>query len=190
MHTERKLDVTALLKDDHSEVKALFKEFHRSHSDQEKGVLAQEICEMLTVHSTCEEELVYPAARDALNEDDQELVNEAAIEHATAKDLIGQVEAMAPGDQMFDATVKVLGDYVAHHIKEEEGELFPKIRKTDLDLDDLGRIVLRRKEQLTRELATHATHSARPKAAEQRTRDDGSGDSRKGGTRRAAERSR
>src|SRR4029434_7007351 len=125
---ESSQDVIALLKKDHADVKRLFKQFEKSESAKEKNALATRICEMLTVHSTCEDEFLYPAARHVFDDVDQELVNEATVEHATARDLIGQIEAMTAGDEMFDATVKVLGEYINHHVEEEEGEIFPRLR--------------------------------------------------------------
>ena len=90
--------------------------------------MAEQICQMLTVHATIEEELFYPAAREALGED-ADLVDEADIEHASAKELIAQIEGSSPEDDHFDARVKVLGEYIDHHVKEEEGEMFPRQRK-------------------------------------------------------------
>jgi hemerythrin superfamily protein len=145
---QRAQDVIAVLMDDHAQVKKLFNEFEGSNSEAKKETLAQQICEMLTVHATCEEEIVYPAAHAAFQGDDVDLVNEAAVEHATAKDLIAQIQTMGASDEMFDPTVKVLSEYITHHVLEEEGEMFPKLRKTDLDLDDLGRQILRRKVEL------------------------------------------
>ena len=141
-------DVITLLKKDHQEVKKLFKQFEQSEKSNEKNKLATEICHMLTVHATCEEELVYPAARDAFDEEDQKLVSEAAIEHATAKDLIAKIEAMTSSDDDFEPTVKVLSEYINHHVEEEEGEMFPRMKESDLDLGDLGRRVAERKDEL------------------------------------------
>jgi hemerythrin superfamily protein len=141
-------DVIALLKKDHADVKKLFKQFEKSESAKEKNALAIQICEMLTVHSICEEEFLYPAARNEFDDMDQDLVNEAAVEHRTAKDLIGQIEVMNADDEMFDATVKVLGEYINHHVEEEEGDIFPRLRSTDLDLKELGQQIAERKEQL------------------------------------------
>jgi hemerythrin-like domain-containing protein len=142
-------DVIALLKKDHADVKRLFKQFERSESAKEKNALAARICEMLTVHSTCEDEFLYPAARHEFDDVDRELVNEASVGHATAKDLIGQLEMMSAGDERFAATMQVLGEYVNHHVEEEEGEIFPRLRTSDLDLKELGQQFTERKEQLT-----------------------------------------
>lgn len=109
--------------------------------------MATEICEKLTAHATVEEELLYPAAREVLD-DDEDLVDEALVEHATAKALMAQILDETPDDRFYDAKVKVLGEYITHHVKEEEGEMFPRIRKTDLDLNTLGMAIADRKEEL------------------------------------------
>jgi hemerythrin superfamily protein len=107
---------------------------------------------MLTAHATAEEELFYPRAREVLG-DDEDLVDEADVEHASAKELIAQIEAGSPDDPLYDAKVKVLGEYIDHHVKEEEGEMFPKIRKSDLDLDAIGEEIAARKAELTGQAA-------------------------------------
>jgi hemerythrin superfamily protein len=103
------------------------------------------------VHATTEEEIFYPAAREAVDDDD--LLDEAEVEHASAKDLIAQIEAGSPSDPLYDAKVKVLGEYVRHHVKEEEGELFPKVKKAKVDLAELGLAIVARKEELLPEVA-------------------------------------
>jgi hemerythrin-like domain-containing protein len=152
-------DAVKLLVTDHKEVKALFKAYEKLVKDQangdEKQAIAHKICTLLTVHATIEEEIFYPAARDALPEAD--LVDEATVEHATAKDLIAQIESMSPGDDLYDAKVKVLNEYIDHHVKEEETELFPKVQKTKVDLDELGSELSSRKEELLAELGEDAT---------------------------------
>lgn len=144
-------DAIDLLMADHREVKTLFKEYDklvRAEADAgEKQVVAAQICVMLTAHATAEEELFYPRAREVLGDDD-DLVDEADVEHASAKELIAQIEASSPDDDHYDAKVKVLGEYIDHHVKEEEGEMFPKLRKTDLDLDAIGEELAARKAEL------------------------------------------
>jgi hemerythrin-like domain-containing protein len=130
-------------------VEQLFERFEDA-SEREKKQIAQQVCAMLTVHAQIEEELVYPAAKQALEEDDRELVDEANVEHASAKDLIAQIER-GESDELFDAKVKVLGEYIKHHVKEEEGELFPKLKQTDLDLNALGARLASRKAELAGE---------------------------------------
>lgn len=104
----------------------------------------------ITAHATVEEELFYPAARDVLPEDD--LVDEPTVEHACAKELIAQIEGMEPSDELYDAKVKVLGEYIDHHVKEEEEEMFPKIRKSGIDLKELGDQLKARKDELLAQL--------------------------------------
>ncbi|KQV88023.1 hemerythrin domain-containing protein [Pelomonas sp. Root1237] len=144
-------DAIDLLTADHREVKSLFRAYDKlvkADGDAgEKQAIALQICVMLTAHATAEEELFYPAARDVLG-DDADLIDEADIEHASAKELIAQIEAGSPDDDHYDAKVKVLGEYIDHHVKEEEGEMFPKIRKSDLDLDTLGEAIAGRKAEL------------------------------------------
>ena len=137
-----------LLKEQHDKVKKAFKEFEKlDREDTEKQQqLVQSVCEDLKVHTTLEEELFYPAAREAI--DDEDILNEAQVEHETAKMLIEQLENMGPDDPNFHATFTVLGEYVMHHVKEEEGEMFPEVRKTDLDLEELGARMRSRMEEL------------------------------------------
>jgi hemerythrin superfamily protein len=154
-------DAIELLTTDHKEVKALFKQYDKlvesDGSEEEKQALADEICQMLTVHATLEEELFYPAAREALGED-EDLVDEADIEHASAKELIAQIEGSSPDDDHFDARVKVLGEYIDHHVKEEEGEMFPKAKKGGLDVAELGTQLAQRKQELITALSEEPAH--------------------------------
>jgi len=129
-------------------VKQWFEEFDRTDDDAKKQELAQRICNALTVHATIEEEIFYPAAYDALDQDGDDLLDEATVEHASAKALIAEIEAMKVGQPLFDAKVKVLGEYIDHHVKEEEGELFPECRDAEMDLVALGKALAERKEQL------------------------------------------
>ena len=92
------------------------------------------------------EEIFYPVVREAIDDDD--LMNEAVVEHTTAKDLIAQIQSMRVSDPMYDAVVKVLGEYINHHVEEEQDEIFPKARKSKLDLEEIGREMAERKEVL------------------------------------------
>lgn len=151
MPTTAKTDAIKLLMQDHKAVKGLFDDYKKLVEKEADGTdrqaLASRICTMLTVHATIEEELFYPLAREALA-DEADLIDEATVEHATAKDLIAQIEAASPDESLYDAKVTVLGEYIQHHVKEEEGEIFPKLKKTELDLGLLGTEMARRKEQL------------------------------------------
>jgi hemerythrin superfamily protein len=151
---EASLDAIKLLTADHREVKALFQQYQElvdaDADDEEKHPIAQQICLMLTVHAQIEEEIFYPAAKEAIKEPD--LIDEAAVEHASAKELIAQLEASDPSDDLFDAKVKVLGEYIDHHVKEEESELFPQARRAKLDLAALGDALGARKQELSAEV--------------------------------------
>lgn len=134
-------DVIAMLREDHKRVSALFERFDKIKDEAkhtQKQALVDEICVALTIHATLEEEILYPAARDALGEKGHELLDEAEVEHATAKDLVAQLESASPGDALYDAKVAVLGEYIKHHVKEEHDEMFPKLRKSGMDLQSLG----------------------------------------------------
>jgi len=146
-------DATALLEQDHADVKQLFAEYDELATDEAEGedrqALAEQICAMLTAHSTIEEEIFYPAAREAGVESD--LLDEAEVEHASAKDLIAQIRSMSPDDDLYDAKVKVLGEYVNHHVEEEEGEMFPQCRDAGMDLAGLAATIAERKAELLAE---------------------------------------
>ncbi|RIL00117.1 MAG: hemerythrin [Proteobacteria bacterium] len=142
----RRPDVLALLREDHERVQGLFDRFENTRGNDRKSKLAEQVCMELQIHACVEEELFYPAVREATG--DEDLVNEATVEHQSAKDLIAKIQAMSADDEMFDATVKVLGEYVKHHVKEEQNEMFPKARKSGIDLKELGERVRDRKEAL------------------------------------------
>lgn len=146
-------DALKLLKADHDEVAALLDKYEglggRTKAST-KHKLALEICGKLTVHATIEEEIFYPAAKDALP-DAEDLLAEAEVEHGSLKDLIAKIEGQEGEGAEFDALVTVLGEYVRHHVKEEQNELFPKVRKSDLDLAELGAALAERKQQLMRD---------------------------------------
>ena len=146
-------DAFALLTADHKRVKSLFKEFESlkdEGDDDQKATLVETICNELTVHAQIEEEIFYPALRDAI--DDEDLMDEADVEHASAKQLIAQLEQLEVGGDHYDATVTVLGEYIDHHVKEEEGEMFSKARKADIDSAALGEELAIRKAELKEEL--------------------------------------
>jgi len=138
-----------LLRADHQKVTDLFENFEKSRATAKKKVIAQEICKELTVHATIEEEIFYPAAKAAL--DDTEMVPEALVEHDGVKKLIAEIEGSVEGE-MFEARVKVLSELIKHHVKEEQTELFPAVKKTSLDLTALGAQLVARKTELLEEL--------------------------------------
>ena len=158
-------DAIALLKQDHRTVSALFDEFEKAE-DEEQSAIAQRVCQLLTVHATIEEEVLYPAAKQAFEDDEEneDLVNEAEVEHGSAKELIAKIEDMSSDDEHFKATVTVLGEYIKHHVKEEENELFPQLKKTDLDLKELGGRLAQRKFALMEQLGIQeAEEPAQPR---------------------------
>jgi hemerythrin superfamily protein len=146
-------DACDLLDADHKAVKKMFKEYEElansraRNAAQQKKELALQICQELTVHSQIEEEIFYPALREVFK--DPEPLDEAAVEHQSAKDLIAQIQAAGDADEKFDAKVKVLGEYIDHHVKEERGEIFPKARSArKLDLIGMREQLETRKEEL------------------------------------------
>ena len=139
-------DAVALLKADHEAVSQLFAEFESTRSVANKKALVAEICTALSVHAQIEEEIFYPAFKAALK--DKLLVPEANVEHAGVKSLIAQLEGVEPDGEMYDAKVKVLSEYVKHHVKEEQGEMFVKAKASSLDLVELGARMAARKQEL------------------------------------------
>jgi len=139
-------DATVLLKADHEKVSDLFIEYEEARSTKEKKQIAEQICDELTVHARIEEEIFYPAVKQALK--DKELIPEATVEHATLKSLIDQVKGVEPDGEMFDARIKVMHEYVKHHVKEEQNEIFPKAKSSGLDMMELGAKLSERKEEL------------------------------------------
>ena len=161
MATRAEKDACDLLDADHRAVKKMFKEYEELTNSrgrtaaQKKMDLARQICHELTVHAQIEEEIFYPALRAVLK--DTDLLAEAEVEHQTAKDLIAQIQEMPEANEMFDAKVTVLGEYVDHHVKEERGEIFPKARATrKLDLVAMREELESRKEELMAEMAATA----------------------------------
>jgi hemerythrin superfamily protein len=143
-------DAIHMLMADHRRVEALVTEFKYAE-DQEKKSICTKILLELTVHAKLEEELVYPLLEKE-GDEEKEQAEEALIEHQCVKYLIGELAGAGPGDDKFDAKVKVLGELVKHHVREEEGEMFPELRATDNDMNELGQRLAKRKEELLREL--------------------------------------
>lgn len=148
-------DALHILMEDHKKVSDMFDEFEQmkkagSTDDEAKQVLVEAACAELTIHAQVEEELFYPMAREAI--DDMDLLDEAEVEHATARQLISELSTMQPDDDLYDAKFTVLGEYVKHHVEEEEKQLFPKIKKAEIDLVELGEEIRERKLELRDEL--------------------------------------
>jgi hemerythrin len=146
--------VYSILREDHQKVKKLFGEFQKLHDrggdSDELRAIAEEICSELTLHARVEEELFYPALRERLEESD--LLDEAKVEHESAKMLIEMIENEDGDEEMFAARVIVLGEYVNHHIEEEQRKIFPAAKKTKIDAVALGEAISRRKEELKAEM--------------------------------------
>ncbi|MFO1431710.1 MAG: hemerythrin domain-containing protein [Candidatus Competibacteraceae bacterium] len=141
-----KQDAISILKKDHGRVQKIFQDFDKAQDQKTKQKLVETACNELAIHSQIEEELFYPAVRQALG--DSKLVEEASVEHESASQLINKLQEMQPGQEKYEAVFTVLGEYVNHHITEEEDEMFPKIKKSNLDLEALGQQIMERKEQL------------------------------------------
>jgi hemerythrin superfamily protein len=139
-------DAVAMLRADHKKVSGLFADFEKARAAPKKQALVKQICTELAVHAQVEEEIFYPAVKAALK--DKSLIPEAVVEQATMKDLIAQIEGVAPDGEMYDAKVKVLSEYVKHHVKEEHTEMFPRAKKTRLDMTELGARMAARKTEL------------------------------------------
>ncbi len=143
------INAITLLKDDHQKVKQAFAQFEELGPQAYVGKreLADEICSELTIHTQLEEEVIYPAFRKQMK-DAKSLVNEALVEHDSARVLIEEIQSMESDEELFDAKVKVLSEYVEHHVNEEEQEMFPLLQKSNLDLNSLGKKLVERKMQL------------------------------------------
>ena len=140
-----------LLKQDHREVEEWFDEYNElKEDDDRKRALVEKICLALKVHAQIEEEIFYPQAREATKDND--LIDEAAVEHATVKHLIGEIEGMEVDEELYDAKIRVPGEMVKHHIKEEEKELFPELVSAKMVLDAVGKELAKRKEELMAEM--------------------------------------
>lgn len=151
--TAKTPDAIKLLEADHKEVAAWFKEYDKTENPAKKAKLSEKICLALKVHAQIEEEIFYPAAREALKAAQEEMVDEAVVEHASAKALIAEIEQMEVDEDLYDAKVKVLGEMIEHHVGEEEKDFFPACRKTDMDMTAIGARMATRKDELMKTLA-------------------------------------
>jgi hypothetical protein len=141
-------DGLKLLADDHRRVEALFEEFEKTKGAHNKQRLVQQICTELKVHTMIEEEIYYPAIKGKVEED---ALEEAYVEHDSAKLLVNELAAAAPDEDFYDAKVKVLSELIEHHVKEEEKQrdnLFQQTRAADIDLEALGQQLAARKAEL------------------------------------------
>jgi hypothetical protein len=144
-----------LLKRDHRQVEEWFDEYEQLDTDADKIQLFKKIALALKIHTQIEEEIFYPGERGSVEDD---LLDEAYVEHASAKHMIAEIEAMKPADDLYDAKVKVLGEYIKHHIREEEqpGGIFAQAKKGDPDLDAVGERLKARKAELEEKLRSKA----------------------------------
>ena len=151
-----------LLMADHRKVEDLLEQFEQEKESDEgtRREIAQRICTEVTIHAQVEEELFYPWLKENLDDEDMEMVEEAYVEHATAKDLIAQIEGASDIDEVFNAKVKVLGEYIKHHVQEEENEIFAAVRGEHEELDELGQEMASRKGELKEEMGLSADDEA------------------------------
>lgn len=149
-------DATTILRADHKVVSALFTQYKKARSMAEKKEIVAQICMELKVHAQIEEEIFYPAVKSALK--DKTLIPEATVEHATLKSLLAQVENVDPAGEMFDAKIKVLSEYVQHHVEEEQNEIFPKAKAAKMDMMELGAQLAERKAELLAEGMDQGSH--------------------------------
>lgn len=159
MARAKKVDAIQLLKQDHREVEILFKEFEKLEEDGEEAVeqVIATACTELKIHDKIETEIFYPAVRQQAQEEEvEDLLNEAEVEHNTVRDLIKTIEGMSASDEKRNAHFTVLMEYVKHHVKEEEKEMFPKVKQLSLDLKELGARMKERKTALMTEMGVDA----------------------------------
>ena len=143
-----------LLATEHRKVEALFQRYEeeKESGEQSRRDLAARICNELTEHTRLEEEIFYPGLRENLDAEASDLIDEALVEHASAKDLIAQIQGAGEVDETYDARVTVLGEYVRHHVREEENEMFPQVAGEEDELDELGQEMHARRAELREEL--------------------------------------
>lgn len=156
------VDLFEMLKTDHRHVQELFSKFEEADKHARSSI-ADEALAALEVHAAIEEELVYPAIAEVVEE--EELVNEAKEEHHVAKLLIKELHKMGAGDEKFRTKFKVLGEIVKHHIEEEEGEMFPQAEEGGLETEQLSQDVVKRKEKLMQKYEGEKKSTKRKKAA-------------------------
>jgi hemerythrin superfamily protein len=159
MPKAKKDDAIELLKQDHREVEGLFKEFEQLEDDQDAAEqVIETACAELKLHDRIETEIFYPAVREAAEKEEiEDLLDEAEVEHDTLRELIRKLESMDPTDDKRQAHFTVLMEYVKHHVKEEEKEMFPQVKKLkELDLQALGAEMKERKTALMAEMGVEA----------------------------------
>jgi hemerythrin superfamily protein len=163
----KELDAIELLKKDHRRVEALFKQFEQLQEEDADAAepVIETICTELKIHDKLETELFYPAVRDEAGDEEEDLLNEAEVEHTSVRQLIETIESLSPDDEKRNAHVTVLTEYVKHHVQEEEKEMFPKVKKLEgLDLKELGAQMKERKTELMSEMGVEAEEEAEENA--------------------------
>ena len=147
--TRTSRDAISILKADHRQVAQWFSEFEKSKGVARKRSLANKICDALTGHMKVEEETFYPEFLKATG--DKDTHHEAEVEHSGAKNLLSQIQKSSPSDDFFDSKVHVLSEMIKHHVKEEEqrGGMFAEAKRSDVDLQALGRKIAARKRELS-----------------------------------------
>lgn len=163
-------EVLGMLKDDHKRAKKAFGDFENLDSDDECARLVDRTCGELTVHAMLEEELFYPAIRDVMR--DSGLLEEAEVEHASARSLIEQLGSLSPGEERYAATFTVLGEYLQHHIKEEEREIFPQLSGARIDWEGLCDAMITRRSELIEQFLPEDAADAGSRDTQRRTSDD------------------
>jgi hemerythrin superfamily protein len=168
MPKAKKDDAIELLKQDHREVEGLFKEFEQLEDDQDAaGQVIETACAELKIHDRIETEIFYPAVREAAGKEEiEDLLDEAEVEHDTVRELIRKLESMDPTDDKRQAHFTVLMEYVKHHVKEEEKEMFPQVKKlAELDLQALGAEMKVRKAALMAKMGVEAEQASEDETA-------------------------
>lgn len=159
-------DAISVLKEDHRKVEALFAEFEATDDGRMKGSIARKICAELEVHAKIEEKLFYPAAKREADADCE--INEGIVEHEGIKRLVREIQGMNVSDELFESRVTVLKEYVRHHVKEEEHDMFPKIIESQMDLKALGTRLAALKEKLQSEAEPKPVRRAVPRTRSRR----------------------
>jgi len=158
------MDAIAMLKADHRKVEEIFEQFEQTNGKKTKQKLAEQACLELKVHTIIEEEVFYPACRGKI--EDEDLLDEACVEHDSAKLLINEIEAGGPDEEFYDAKVKVLAEMIEHHVKEEEQRsegLFSQAREAGLDMQALADQMRARREEALQELKAEPKRPAEPR---------------------------
>jgi uncharacterized membrane protein YgcG len=189
-----KKDAIQVLEEDHVKVEKAFEQFEKlgEEDSEQKQQIVSTVLSDLKVHTVIEEELFYPRLLEATrgDEDVEDLLDEAEVEHTSAKEMIAQIEAMDPGERLYDAKFTVLCEYVKHHVKEERNEMFPKAKKSDLDLEAIGEELENRKMELKQMRADEEAGMSARKSSGGRRASGGSRSSGKSKSTGGASRSR